>query len=440
MEKAILAIALSLSICTTGEVFKVKGDIRNALTSKPDIIVFVPPHKTGPEAENQHFLVVPTPSGSFLAFWTQATRENHPDQRVVVSRSVDGGLSWSDPVVLAGDPQGKTGARASWGFPFVVPHTGRVYIFWNQNIGVRDVREDTTGVLTFRFSDDDGLSWSETHTLPIRKGAISNPDPKAPENWIVYQIPIITPRGDVLVGFTRWASRTVQPEGEVFDRDSEIWFLRFDNILTESDPTRLRVTTLPRGEHGIRVPHPTKPHISAAQEPSIQPLSDSRLICVMRTLQGCIYFSTSDDGGESWSEAKPLRFCPGGPPIPQPIAPCPLYKLRDGRFLLVFHNNDGTANGGSGPMDYKRNRRPAYLLIGREIPDNPEQPLIFGTPKLLADNGGVPDGAIGRTEIATYTSLFEFRGKVYFWYPDRKHYLLGKILTPNLLDDSGLPR
>jgi hypothetical protein len=116
------------------------------------------------------------------------------------------------------------------------------------------------------------------------------------------------------------------------------------------------------------------------------------------------------------------------------MAPCPLYKLGDGRFLLVFHNNDGTANGGTGPMDYKRNRRPAYAVVGREAKDGGDMPLSFGRPTLLADNGGIPDGPMGRTEIATYTSLFEYWGRVYFWYPDRKHYLLGKVLSEDLLE------
>ena len=194
-----------------------------------------------------------------------------------MSRSLDKGRSWSGPKVLAGDPTGRPGNWASWGFPFVVPGTGRVYIFWNQYIGVTDMREDTTGILAFRFSDDDGSSWSETYDLPIGKGAISNPNPEAPENWIVYQTPIITPHGDVMAGFTRWASRAIQPDGGLFDRGSEIWFLRFDNILSQSKPTSLQVTTLPNAEHGIRVPHPTRPEISVAQEPSIQPLSDGRL-------------------------------------------------------------------------------------------------------------------------------------------------------------------
>ena len=105
--------------------------------------------------------------------------------------------------------------------------------------------------------------------------------------------------------------------------------------------------------------------------------------------------------------------------------------------MLIFHNNDGTANGGSGPLDAARNRRPAYLSVGREIA-HPDHPLIFTEPRFLADNGGIVDG-LDATEICTYTSLFEFENDVYFWYPDRKHYLLGKVLSNSLLDDSGLP-
>ena len=316
---------------------------------------------------------------------------------------------------------------------------GGVYLFWNQNIGIQDVREDTTGELMYRWSDDDGRTWSEPSRLPIRKSAISNPDPKVPESWVTFQCPIITRRGDVMVGFTRWASTKVQPKGGLFERDSEIWFLRFDNILTVENPADLKVTTLPDGEHGLRVPAPGETAMSVAQEPTFQDLSDGRMICTMRNRTGCIQYALSADGGHTWDEPRPMRFAPGGPRLPQPLAPCPMYKLSDGRFIQVFHNNDGTAHGGKGVTDSKVVRRPVFAAIGREI-HNPDQPLIFTQPRVLADNNGVPFGEKHDTQIGTYPSLFEFEGKVYFWYPDRKHYLLGKILTPQLLNDTGLPR
>jgi hypothetical protein len=186
------------------------------LASSPDIIVFVPPERTGPEAENQHFLVVPSHAGIFLAFWTQASVENHPNQRVVMSRSTDQGQNWSKPEIIAGSLIGGPNSRASWGFPFVVPSWGRIYIFWNQQTGAPDAREDTTGALSFRVSEDDGLSWSETRSLTIRKGTISNSAPGALENWIVYQPPIVTSRGVVIAGFTRWASGSKGTEGGLY--------------------------------------------------------------------------------------------------------------------------------------------------------------------------------------------------------------------------------
>ncbi len=401
--------------------------------TKPDLTVYLPGGPDSRDSENQHLLVVPTPERTFLAFWTQATRENAPDQRCVLSRSEDQGETWSEPIEIAGPAT--DGRIASWGFPVVVPYTGRVYFFYNKNVGVEDVREDTTGECRYRWSDDDGRTWSDEHgTVEIRASALSHPNPEVPPSWICYQVPIMTPEGAVLAGFTRWASRAVAGDVGLFELDSEVWFLRFENILTAEDPMALKVSTWPHGAHALRVPRPDDQSVSVAQEPSIQPLPDGRLICVMRTLTGSIWFALSGDDGRSWDDPRPLRYCPGGPEINQPIAPCPLYRLRDGRYLLVFHNNDGTAHGGSGPADYRLNRRPAFIATGRYI-DDPDHPIIFGRPREIMDSAGVPVGPNDRTEVATYTSFFEFEGRRYLWYPDRKHFLLGRIVRGSDVQD-----
>ena len=44
-------------------------------------------------------------------------------------------------------------------------------------------------------------------------------------------------------------------------------------------------------------------------------------------------------------------------------------------------------------------------------------------------------GNAGTAEIATYTSLTEWRGKRVLWYPDRKYYLLGKYIPDEMLSD-----
>ena len=410
----------------------------------PDLLVYIPKGAGGPDNANQHFNVVATPTGALLATWTSASRESDPNQRVVFSRSVDRGRTWSAPETIDGpapdDPPG-TGL-ASWQFlivaPRILPDGGtRIWCFYNKNIGIDDARTADTGVLRGRCSDDDGVSWSaETYDLPIEPNAISHPDPKVPPTWIVYQNPTVTPEGAVLAGFTRWASNAVDPGIGMFERASEVCFLRFENVLAEPDPGKLIVTTWPKTPHGLSVPNPLRPGINVAQEPTNPSLADGRLICLMRTLQGRIYFALSEDDGRSWDQPRVLCYEPGGAPILHPMAPCPLYKLKDGRFMLLFYNNDGSGHGGKGPTDSVNVRNPAWITVGREIPGERNQPIRFGPPKVFASTDWVPvpGGDVG-TQVATYTSLVEDRGERILFYPDRKHFLLGRYLTDEWLAD-----
>jgi len=395
--------------------------------TKPDLLIYAPRRAGGPDDTNQHLNVIVTPSGAFLATWTSATSEGAPDQRVMFSRSVDRGESWSEPEKIDGAGPGDAPGTGMASWQFLIASQRRIWCFYNKNVGIDDARASDTGVLRGRYSDDEGVSWStETFDFPIAPNAISNPDPSVPPTWIVYQNPGVTPEGAVLAGFTRWASNAWDPGVGMLERDSEVCFLRFENILTAADPGELIVTTWPKGPHGLRVPNPFREGKSAAQEPTVQALSDGRLICVMRTLQGRIYFALSQDDGRSWDDPRPLSYEPGGPPILNPCAPCPLYKLRDGRFLLVFYNNDGYSSGGSGPTDAARVRNPAWITIGYEIPGHPRQPIRFDPPRVFADTGWVPVPGTNRTQVATYCSLVEHGGEIILFYPDRKHYLLGK--------------
>ena len=399
--------------------------------TKPDLIVYRPKGEFI-QGENQHFLVTPLPSGRLLAVWTQSTRENADDQSIVNATSDDGGKTWTAPRKLDGagpDDPPRTGL-ASWGFPILAPKLGRVYVFYNKNVGIQDTREDTTGVMRGRYSEDAGRTWSETFDLPIAPGALSHPDPKVPQSWIVYQRPILAADGVPIAGFTHWGSAGRFGKIGLFEMDSEIRFLRFENLLTEKDPKRLRVTTWPKSDHGLRVPREDKPQVSVVQEPSLVVLPDERLFCVMRTLNGYVAWAQSRDHGRTWSKAEPLRYRDGGDLVLQPISPCPLYPLRDGRFLLLFHNNDGTAHGGKGPGDYKKNRYPAYLAVGHYRPEA-RQPVWFEQPKELMSSDGVVLGPSRRTEVATYTSFTDYRGRYILWYPDRKHFLLGKYIEPD---------
>ena len=115
------------------------------------------------------------------------------------------------------------------------------------------------------------------------------------------------------------------------------------------------------------------------------------------------------------------------------MSPSPLYRLQDGRYLLLFYNNDGTANGGKSPIDSKHNRYPVWLTVGREIPGEQRASAAIWTAQdirhLQWRNGALVPGAhrwrFTRAWLMTATTRILF-------YPDRKHYLLGKYITGRL--------
>lgn len=248
-----------------------------------------------------------------------------------------------------------------------------------------------------------------------------------PVNYVACFQSIRDAHGLPLVMFTRWGSKST----EIGRGSSEVWFWRFENILTERDPLKLRITTLPDSEHGLQVPHPIQMNASAAEEGAVVSLPDGRLFVAMRTQQGCLYWSVSDDNGVAWSTPLPLRYSDTGGLALHPLSPAPLFEYAPGKYFLLFHNNDGYAFGASGPTDSKKNRRPMFIALG-EFDAESKQPIRFSEPQFFVDSEGVRLSWWGRVEPCSYPSYSELDGTHYLWYPDRKHVVLGKILNSYL--------
>lgn len=417
---------------------------RELTRTAPDLVVHRPSAELGPDAENQQVIGTVAANGDFLVTWTTASKENDPNQRVVLARSSDHGATWSEPVEIDGPtPEQMAGPErgmhlASWSFFVHAPALGRLYLFYCKNIGVIDARADTTGILRFRLSEDDGRTWSAPHDhLRIRRSPIDHADPAVPVNFVPCFQSFHGPDGVPMATITRWGSGNP----DLLNVQSEIWLLRFDNILTERDPEKLTMSTLPDGEHGIRVPHPFRMGMSCAQEAMVVNLPDGRLFTVFRTLQGCNYWSTSKDGGHTWEthwqdykeprplEAFPLRFTDTGGLVRNPIVCSPVFQYDTDKFFHLFYNNDGYAYGATHPADYQKNRREVWIVCGKFDPDA-RQPVQFGEPRLLMDTAGVYLGPTGRAEACSYPSYFQHGGTHYLWYSDRKHFVLGKVLNP----------
>ena len=392
------------------------------------------------------------PDETYIACWTQGSYESDPDQRVVISRSKDGMSSWGEPLVV--ESAASRYRVPAWIVSFVVPHSGRVYVFYWYNINGVALRD--AGDLFYRYSDDAGVSWSERYRVGLPRSSMDDAYGDL-HGWNFGQ-PRILPTGQVMMTYAKIKRSSLYPEGWRLTEENEwqrtpqgdpgsteptvqggppnnwyteIFLLEMSNILTEPDPARLTFRVLPEGAEGLWVPYPGSDR-HWGQEGSLAGLSSGRLLCVMRTRLGHPYFSVSNDRAGSWSRPQPLRFCPGGAAFDHPNSPCPIFKLRDGRFVLLLHNSKPEGRGWH-PRD------PLWIAVGREAPRVDQNAgLFFGKPRILVYNDGKPGGPFKDFEIC-YPSVYQFGERVFVAYANKTSEILVQQIPETLLDDRGLP-
>jgi len=412
--------------------------------TQPDIIVFRP--RSDEEGDNEHFLVFEAPkSEELLAIWTQSSVEGRGDNRAVIARS-NNGRDWSEPVIITGKARDRKDPQASWAFP-VVSAKGRIYCFFNKELEKIDVKQ-MSGVMGCFYSDDNGHTWIEGKDIWVPANRYSHPDPEVPVNWIVWQKPIRDSKGRWIAGYTHWSSDKAveRPSRNWTDHDSRSYFMRFENLDENPDPADLRISWLPEAREGLTVPHKLYPEISVCQEPALVRLPDNRLFVIMRTMTGHIWYSVSDDDGQTWRKTEVLRYRDGGEPVNNPMAGTPLFGLDNGKYLLLFNNNDGKMGSydqfkkvwdNGNQLNFLRN--PAFLAVGEYRP-NAYQPIWFSQPLKILDTQGVAYGPKGTAEVAMYVSLTEGKFGRTLWYPDRKHFLMGKYITDRMLRKLKVPK
>jgi hypothetical protein len=317
--------------------------------------------------------VVKLPDGTWLCTMTTGKGdEGATGQHVVSTRSGDRGRTW-EPLV---DIEPADGPEASWVMPFLTPG-GRVYAFYTYNaVNLREVvadndyarrRVDTLGEYAFKHSDDGGRTWSaERHFIPVREAAIDRANPYQGQVRFFWGVgkPGLH-NGAMYLGFSK-----VGRFGEGFIAESESWFLRSADLLTEPDPSRITWETLPEGDHGLR-----SPEGPIAEEVNLVSLSDGALFCTYRTVAGHPCHAYSRDGGKTWTPPAFMAYRPGGPLVDHPRAANFVRRLDGGpfagRYIYWFHNHAGRTYEG---------RNPAYLLGGVER-DAPEGKVIhWGEP------------------------------------------------------------
>lgn len=390
--------------------------------TNPDSVVYIP--KEGPEhndGDNEHFLVFNAPkSHELIAIWTQGSMEPSGDNHIVTARSKDG-VTWSQPQWIYGTRKDTYETQASWAFPVVASKTGRIYCFYCESKAGQ--LGGSSGVLGCHISDDNGKNWKRAGRI-LFPDCFENINDIATQNGsiIVWQKTIRDSNGEQIVGYSF--------SGKACTSGS-CRFMRFDNIDDGPDLEDLKIEWLSLEGDTISMPdYLENRHCS---EPAIVLLPDKRLLTVFRTATGNIWYSVSENDGINWTKPRVLRYSDKGKPVKNPLACCPLYKLEDGHYMLIYFNNSYYADIISqrkplpAGMSIFTHRRPAFYSIGRFMPEA-EQPLWFDQPVEMLDNEGIIVSPKASNEVATYPSITYFNNQLTLWYPDRKYFLLGKHL------------
>ncbi len=286
--------------------------------------------------------IVKNQDGSWTCIMTTGSgQEGDLGQHLVSAITQDRGKTWSALV----DIEPADGPAASWGMPLKTPY-GRIYVFYTYNKDqITEIpnapkenrrRVDTQGAYIFKYSDDNGKSWSkQRYEIPVREMAIDRHNNflgRQRQFWGVGK-PIIV---DSLMyfGFAK-VGKWGKPGTMI---TSEGCFMKSDNILTEKDPAMIHWETLPDGDQGLRAPKGP-----VADEANLVSLSDGSLYCTYRTIDGYNAHAYSRDGGHSWTDPAYATYTPGGRKINHPRAYSPVRKFNNGKYLLWFHNQGGEA-------------------------------------------------------------------------------------------------
>jgi hypothetical protein len=179
-------------------------------------------------------------------------------------------------------------------------HTGRPHVLRGRD-----------GPLRFRFSRDEGKTWSE--------GVFVNPVFAVQRNGTAR----VLTKGRLVAPVFIWLSSLAGGESESEDNSTCYSWTYFsdDNGVTWKTSESQLLVRLNKGRDGYY----------SFEEPCIEELADSRLIMLGRTELGRQYVSYSKDRGVSWSEPQPG-------PLASAYAPALLTRVPKTKDLLVIWN------------------------------------------------------------------------------------------------------
>ena len=374
MKKA----ALLIFVCFAGLVIQAQTNtdwrfIENAISIIPD-----------ENYADQPYVVVAKNKNWVCVLTTGPGSESQVGQHMVATISSDQGKTWSPLVNI----EESDAPPSSWGIPYVTPY-GRIYVFYTFNgdtiksLNDEPLKHNTElGWYCFKYSDDNGQTWSERHRIPMRKTTVDFINPWNGEVQLFWGISKpFSHQNSMYFSFTKMGIHP-QDMGEGF-------LYKSDNINTEKDASKLHWELLPEGNTGISY----TPLGITQEEHNVVPLNNGGLYCMYRTSEGYPANSYSTDNGKIWSTPEYATYADGSV-IKNPRA-CPrVFKTSNGKYLLWYHNNN--------IKGYKGHRNPVWISGGVEA----EGKIKWSQPEVLLYG---PEGIFGMS----YPDLVEENGN--YW-------------------------
>ncbi|MBE2204924.1 MAG: exo-alpha-sialidase [Chthoniobacterales bacterium] len=332
--------------------------------------------------------VVRTATGAWVCVLTTGDgQEGSRGQHVISLRSEDHGQTWSEPVCI----EPPTGPEASWVVPLLLP-SGRIVAFYVFNR--EDIRElpaddppfpggithrmDSHGHYVFRWSDDEGRTWSEERgEIPVREFAIDRENSTGGRVRLFWNVG--KPR--LVGGAVVLPLHKVGGFGHGWFTRSEGAFVVSEDLANLADPREAAWVTLPEGDVGLRTPPGGGP---IAEEQCVCELGDGSLFSVYRSIDGFPVGTYSRNRGRTWSTPASLTYADGRR-VKHPRAACFVWRLAHGGYVLWFHNHGGEVLGKNVWRACRayEDRNPVWMARGWEVPGRDGVTVVWGNPEIV---------------------------------------------------------
>ena len=251
--------------------------------------------------------VIRTPGGDYLMLFPDGGHYGQSDEKVndmLAFRSSDKGRTWEGPTVAFDIDYDQHGF-----IPLIPRGSNRIYAFGTQPNPKWFTRENglhENAPIGFRFSDDDGRTWSD--------------------------VQLIRPEND-----PEFTGMSVM---RMCETDAGTWILGSHEADWSIDPLFTRQYLLrseDQGESWQVLPGARRGGWSAIDSNRMDEgrpinLGGGEVYCMVRTPVGRLWDCRSLDDGKTWSDPKPTSLV-------HPDAPPALFMLSDGKTLAAFHHN-----------------------------------------------------------------------------------------------------